>query len=65
MFNYVLKRLYKECDTIHSYGEIKTLGNENVCAVIYPKEHVINIFLSASCDLLECKLHKHILLSNA
>lgn len=48
MFNYVLKRMYEEYSVIRSNDSIDFLENGKVVATLYPKEQVINIFLSAS-----------------
>ena len=48
MFNYVLKRMYEEYSVSRSNDSIDFLENGKVVATLYPKEQVINIFLSAS-----------------
>lgn len=52
MFNYVLKRMYKEYSVSRSNDSIDFLKNGKVVATLYPKEQVINIFLSASPDVV-------------
>lgn len=52
MFNYVLKRMYEEYSVSRSNDSINFLKNEKVVATLYPKEQVINIFLSASPDVV-------------
>ena len=48
MFNYVLKRMYEEYSVSPSKDSIDFVENGKVVATLYPKEQVINIFLSAS-----------------
>ena len=48
MFNYVLKRMYEEYSVSRSKDSIDFVENGKVVATLYPKEQVINIFLSAS-----------------
>ena len=52
MFNYVLKRMYEEYSVDRSNDSIDFLKNGKVVATLYPKEQVINIFLSASPDVV-------------
>lgn len=52
MFNYVLKRMYEEYSVSRSNDSIDFLENGKVVATLYPKEQVINIFLSASPDVV-------------
>lgn len=63
MFNYVLKRMYEEYSVSHSYdyfeevNSIDFLKNEKIVATLYPKEQVINIFLSASPGIVCTSCH--------
>lgn len=52
MFNYVLKRMYEEYSVSRSNDSIDFLENGKIVATLYPKEQVINIFLSASSDVV-------------
>ncbi len=52
MFNYVLKRMYEEYSVSRSNDSTDFLENGKVVATLYPKEQVINIFLSASPDVV-------------
>ena len=52
MFNYVLARLYKEYSVNSGEGRVKFLKKGKVVATLYPQEQVLNIFLSASSDVI-------------
>ena len=53
MFNYVLERLYKEYSVNRCNGNIKFLQKDGkTVATFYPKEQVLNIFLTASRDVV-------------
>ena len=52
MFNYVLARLYKEYSVKSGEGRVEFLKKGKVVASLYPKEQVLNIFLSASRDVV-------------
>ena len=53
MFNYVLNRLYKEYAVNQcSNGIIDFLKDGKIVATLYKKEQVINIFLSASREVV-------------
>lgn len=52
MFNYVLKRMYEEYSISRCNDSIDFLNNGKVVATLYPKEQVINIFLSADPDIV-------------
>lgn len=52
MFNYVLKRLYEEYSANPSDDCIDFLENGKLVATLFPKEQVVNIFLSASPDVI-------------
>lgn len=53
MFNYVLKRMYEEYSVKQNNDDsIDFLKNGKMVATLYPKEQVINIFLSASSDVV-------------
>ena len=53
MFNYVLKRMYEEYSVNRNNDDsIDFLENGKILATLYPKEQVINIFLSASSDVV-------------
>ncbi len=48
MFNYVLKRMYEQYAVSRSNDSVDFLENGKIVATLYPEEQVINIFLSAS-----------------
>lgn len=48
MFNYVLGRLYEKYSVNRFDDSVNFLKNGKVVATLYPKEQVLNIFLSAS-----------------
>ena len=55
MFNYVLKRMYEEYSVRSNKDaddSIDFFKNGKIVATLYPKEQVINIFLSASPDVV-------------
>ena len=53
MFNYVLKRMYEEYPVTCKDGDgIIFWDNGKIVAILYPKEQVINVFLSASPDVI-------------
>ena len=48
MYNYLIKRMYQEYETVTDQNNIHFVRNGKVVGTLYCKEQVLNIFLSAS-----------------
>lgn len=48
MYNYLIKRMYQEYETVTDQNNIHFVRNGKVVGTLYRKEQVLNIFLSAS-----------------
>lgn len=52
MFNYVLKRMYEEYSVSHEDNRAFFWDNGKIIAILYPQQQVINVFISASKDII-------------
>ena len=48
MYNYLVERMYQEYETVTDQNNIHFVSNGKVVGTLYSKEQVLNIFLSAS-----------------
>jgi hypothetical protein len=48
MYNYLVERMYQEYETVTNQNIINFVSNGKVVGILYRKEQVLNIFLSAS-----------------
>lgn len=52
MYNYLLKRMYQEYQTVDGENTTQFLSDGRIVGTLYRKEQVLNIFLSASKDVV-------------
>lgn len=52
MYNYLVERMYKEYKVVTDENNIHFVSNGKIVGTLYRKEQVLNIFLSASSDVV-------------